>query len=64
MFTVIRSYYRYGREDDYIDCTFKEFETFEKANKYARRYATGIKFVRYQIENEDGTIIKEYSAGD
>ena len=64
MFIVIRSYYRYGNEGDYIDCTFKEFETLDKAKAYAQRYAKGIKFVRYQIENEKGDVIEEYSAGN
>lgn len=64
MYIVIRRYYRYGQEGDYVDCTFKEFGTFEKAQKYGKRYATGIKFVSYQIEDETGNIMEEYYAGE
>ena len=38
MFIVIRSYYRYGNEGDYIDCTFKDFETLDKAKAYEKRW--------------------------
>lgn len=56
-----RSWLRYGREDDYIEITTLEHETFEKALKYAQRYARGIKFVNCTIEDEKGNILYEIS---
>lgn len=62
MFYVTRYWYKYGREGDPVETTSKEYETIEKALAYAQRYATGIRFVLMQIEDEDLNLIYEYSA--
>ena len=61
MYITNRSWLRYGREDDYVEITTLEHETFEKALKYAQRYARGIKFVNCTIEDEQGNILYEIS---
>ena len=50
MYYTDRCWYKYGNEEDEIMITTLEHETFEKALKYARRYARGL---RYYI-GEDG----------
>ena len=62
MFYVTRYWYKYGREGDPVETTSKEYESIEKALAYAQRYATGIRFVLMQIEDEDLNLIYEYSA--
>lgn len=67
MYTTYRQWYKYGREEDEIEVTVKEFDTLEKAIKYAHRYSGG-RFVNCTIENEkfetvyelleDGTIFE------
>ena len=59
MFNTCRWYFRYGNEDDPMDCTFKEYDTVEKAIKYARRYATGIRFARVEIKDDNGKLLFE-----
>ena len=62
MFYVTRYWYKDGREGDPVETTSKEYESIEKALAYAQRYATGIRFVLMQIEDEDLNLIYEYSA--
>lgn len=59
MYTTNRYYYRYGNEDDYVDITTKEFDTLDKAIKYADRYATGIRFVSVEVLDEDDNVVYE-----
>lgn len=62
MFHVTRFTFKYGHEWDAMDCTFKVYPTFEKALKYAVRYAIGIKFAGVTIENDDGKTIYEITS--
>jgi uncharacterized membrane protein YkoI len=62
MYTTIRHWYKYGNESDTMECTFKEFETIEKAIAYAHRYAKGIKFAGIQIEDEKGNTVYEITS--
>lgn len=59
MFNTCRWYFRYGNEGDPMDCTFKEFDAMDKAIKYARRYATGIRFAGVEIEDNNGNLLFE-----
>lgn len=59
MFTVYRSWLKYGREGDPEEMTIKDFDTEEKAIKYAHRYAKGIRFTSAVIEDENGKVIYE-----
>ncbi len=45
-----------------MDCTFKEFETFEKAVAYCRRYAKGLRFAGCQVEDEKGNTVFEITS--
>ena len=63
MYTVYRFYYKYGREDDPIECTTKEFDSFEKALKYGKRYAKGIRFNSFEIRDELDLIYEEFADG-
>lgn len=57
---VVRYYFRYGRETDPIDCTFsRDFDTFEKALRHGERYAHGIRFASFEIEDSEGNIVYE-----
>ena len=63
MYITNRYWLRYGNEDDVVECTTKEFENFEKAVAYCRRYATGIKYVSCEILDDKGNILYEDIAG-
>lgn len=62
MFTTCRNWYKYGNEDDIVECTFKDHDTIEKAITYTHRYAKGIKFVSCTIEDETGKVVYELLA--
>ena len=62
MYTTARSYYRYGNEEDMIDCTFLEWETLEKAIKYCERYSVGIRFAGVTVRDEEGNVVYELTA--
>lgn len=57
MFITNRSWFKYGNEEDEVEVTTKYHETFEKAYSYAKRYATGRKFVSCSIEDENGKLL-------
>lgn len=63
MFTTNRFWLKYGNEDDVVECTSKEWDTFDKAITYCRRYATGIKYVSCEILDEKGNVLYEDIAG-
>lgn len=56
-YTSYRYWYKYGNEDDPIECTDKEWDNLDKAIAYAHRYATGIKFESVEIEDENGKVV-------
>jgi uncharacterized membrane protein YkoI len=62
MFHTTRHFYPSGIEGSKMDCTFKEFDTIEKAIKYAHRYTKGLRFAGIQIEDEKGNLIYEITA--
>ncbi len=62
-YQVIRYFFRYGHEDDPVDCTFsREFDSFDKALKHGERYAHGLRFESFEIQDQSGRII--YSMND
>lgn len=62
MYTTNCYYYRYGKED-YVDTNTKEFDTLDKAMKYAikyaKRYATGIRFISVEVLDNKGNVVYE-----
>lgn len=44
MYNTTRFFFPHGRENEAMDCTFKEFPTIEKAIAYAHRYSGGARF--------------------
>lgn len=62
MFTVCRYFLVNGREGGRMDVTIKEFTTFAKALAYGRRYAKGIRFLSFTIEDENGKELYEQMA--
>ena len=62
IYTSIREFYRYGNESDYVDCTFKEWNSLEKAIAYAHRYTKGVRFAGVRIEDESGNPIYEITS--
>lgn len=59
MFNTCRYYFPHGIEGESMDCTFLEFDTIEKAIRYARRYATGLRFAAVTIEDDNGNLLFE-----
>lgn len=53
-----RYFYPHGIEGEAMDCTYKEFDTIEKAINYAHRYNKGMRFAGVQIEElrDDGKL--------
>jgi uncharacterized membrane protein YkoI len=59
-YQVIRYFFRYGRESDPIECTFsRDFDSFDKALRHGQRYANGIRFAAFEIEDSDGNVVYE-----
>lgn len=50
MYMTTRYFYPHGIEGEAMDCTYKYFDTIEKAIKYAYRYNKGMRFAGIQIE--------------
>lgn len=63
MYTTKRYFLRYGNEDDVVDVTTKEFEDFEKALQYARRYCNGRRFLSVEILDDNDNMLYEFVAG-
>lgn len=61
MFLTTRYFFKndWNAEDESLDCTFKNFDTLDKAMGYATRYSTGKRFARLTIEDENGKLIRE-----
>lgn len=64
MYITTRFFYPHGIEGEAMDNTVKEFDTIEKAIKYAHRYNTGVRFAGIQIESEDGKLLYEITSGN
>jgi hypothetical protein len=62
MFYTTRHYYPNGIEGESMNCTFKEFDTIEKAIKYCYRYSKGIRFAGVQVEDEEGFLLYEITS--
>lgn len=62
MFTTIRHFYPHGIEGEAMDCTYKEFDSIEKAIKYAHRYTKGLRFAGIQIEDNNGNLVYEITS--
>jgi uncharacterized membrane protein YkoI len=62
MFSTTRHFYPNGIEGEGMDCTFKSFDSIEKAINYARRYAKGLRFAGVQIEDESGNTVYEITS--
>ncbi len=62
MYTVYRSWYRYGRETDYVELTVKEFPTSDNAIEYAHRYAKGIRFCGVEVRDENDELVYEITS--
>jgi uncharacterized membrane protein YkoI len=62
VFTATRHFYPRGIEGEVMDCTFKDFDTIEKAINYANRYAKGRRFAGVRIEDKDGKLLYEITS--
>lgn len=62
MYNTTRYFYPHGIEGEAMECTYKEFDTIEKAIKYANRYTKGLRFAGVQIEDENGNIVYEITS--
>jgi len=62
MFNTTRYFYPHGIEGEAMNCTFKEFDSIDKAIKYAHRYTKGLRFAGVQIEDEAGNIVYEITS--
>ena len=59
MYMTSRYWFKYGNEDDELECTTLFHETLDKAINYAHRYARGTKFASVTVEDEEGNILYE-----
>ncbi|WP_462351060.1 ATP-binding protein [Fusobacterium varium] len=59
MYTTSRHWFKYGNEDDELECTTLFHETLDKAITYAHRYAKGVRFASVTVEDEEGNILYE-----
>lgn len=59
MYTTYRYWFKYGNEDDELECTTLYHDTLDKAVTYAHRYAKGVRFASVTVEDEDGNILYE-----
>ena len=64
MYYTTRYFYPHGIEGEEMKYTSKEFDTFEKAQKYAHRYAKGVRFAGVEIEDEEGKVIYEITSSN
>jgi septation ring formation regulator EzrA len=64
MYITTRFYYPHGIEGEEMKTTVKEFDTIEKAIKYAHRYNSGVRFAGIQIEDENGKLVYEITSGN
>lgn len=60
-FYTDRYWFKYGNEDDKVECTTKSWNTFEEAQAYAFRYAKGIKFYYVEILDENCNVLWRYN---
>lgn len=59
MYMTSRYWFKYGNEDDELECTTLFHETLDKAINYAHRYAKGVRFASVTVEDEEGNILYE-----
>lgn len=59
MYMTSRYWFKYGNEDDELECTTLFHETLDKAITYAHRYAKGVRFASVTVEDEEGNILYE-----
>ena len=59
MYYTTRYFFPHGIEGESMGCTFKEFESLEKAVAYAHRYAKGVRFDSCTIEDENKNLLYE-----
>ena len=60
-FYTDRYWFKYGNEWDEVECTTKVWDSFEKAQAYAYRYAKGVKFYYVQILDENCNLLWSYN---
>lgn len=60
-FYTDRYWFKYGNEDDKVECTTKSWNTFEEAQAYSLRYAKGIKFYYVEILDENCNVLWRYN---
>lgn len=60
-FYTDRYWFKYGNEYDEVECTTKVWNSFEKAQAYAYRYAKGPKFYYVEIIDEDCNLLWSYN---
>lgn len=62
MYTAYRSWYRYGRETDYVELTVKDFSSADKAIEYAHRYAKGRRFCGVEVRDKKDELVYEITS--
>lgn len=62
MYRTTRYYYPRGIEGESMQCTWKYFDTIEKAIKYCKRYTKGLRFAGVQIEDDDLNLLFEITS--
>ena len=61
-YTTTRFFFPHGIEGESMDCTYKDWDSLEKAVAYCRRYAKGLRFAGVEIQDEEGNVVYELFA--
>ena len=58
-YQTVRYFFPHGIEGESMDCTYKTWDSLEKAIAYCHRYAKGIRFANVELRNEDNYLMYE-----
>jgi hypothetical protein len=61
-YTTTRFFFPHGIEGESMDCTYKDWNSLEKAVAYCHRYAKGIRFASVEIRDDEGNMVYELLA--
>ena len=58
-YTTTRYFFPHGIEGENMDCTYKDWDSFEKAVAYCHRYTKGLRFAGVEIRDEKDNVVYE-----
>lgn len=61
-YTTTRFFFPHGIEGESMDCTYKEWNSLEKAMAYCHRYTKGTRFASAEIRDDEDNRVYELLA--